>query len=532
MLDRLLLAERERACDDDVIRLGGAADVYASSLVKVLRFCLGWNVAGASHATGSSLGRRIERIMSTNVQVKLSVWHRVAIGSIAALVIVLSMAAGLITREGASAQSAKPREGPAGGVPGGVSGGVAAGVPGGVIGGVTGYVDSLEQEKLVEKLAQAREVAVEFTNSADAPVVITEAKVKAVPREEGRGDEFAVVPVVTLSNNTDRRIRGVTLEFRIESERRAYYERALIDPHAVYTSGAQKRLTILVGRPEAWSVRVSGVVFDDGEVWGVVPPPPPPPPPPADWKMLEWGPETAARFNNREGDPLSITGAILKAARLERSQQAAIDSDTERYMIALVVSLANNTARRIVGIGIEFGSPDSNDGLRSYASATIDPHATYKFETPPAGRPGRGTFFVRGNPDSKEVRVIGVKFEDGDVWGSFPPPPPRPPAPSQELPSPDGKMIRKAGDVMAASATHRVVPESPPLARAAKINGSVVVEVTLDEEGAVTAARAISGHPLLKDAAINAARQWRFNPTLLSGVPVKVIGTLTFHFEP
>jgi protein TonB len=50
--------------------------------------------------------------------------------------------------------------------------------------------------------------------------------------------------------------------------------------------------------------------------------------------------------------------------------------------------------------------------------------------------------------------------------------------------------------------------------------------------GAVIAARAISGHPLLKDAAVDAARQWQFTPTSLSGVPVKVIGTLSFQFEP
>ena len=85
---------------------------------------------------------------------------------------------------------------------------------------------------------------------------------------------------------------------------------------------------------------------------------------------------------------------------------------------------------------------------------------------------------------------------------------------------------------MADSAIHRVLPESPPLARTARITGSVVVEVTVDEGGAVIAARAISGHPLLKDAAVGAARQWQFKPTTLSGVAVKVIGTLTFYFEP
>ncbi|MFY9557298.1 MAG: M56 family metallopeptidase, partial [Blastocatellia bacterium] len=60
VLDRMLLTERELACDEQVIRYGGASAVYASSLVKVLRFCLGWSVAGTSNATGSNLGRRVE----------------------------------------------------------------------------------------------------------------------------------------------------------------------------------------------------------------------------------------------------------------------------------------------------------------------------------------------------------------------------------------------------------------------------------------------------------------------------------------
>jgi protein TonB len=71
----------------------------------------------------------------------------------------------------------------------------------------------------------------------------------------------------------------------------------------------------------------------------------------------------------------------------------------------------------------------------------------------------------------------------------------------------------------------------PPLARAAKVSGSVVVEVTIDETGAVIAARALSGHPLLKDAAVAAARAWAFTPTILDGNHVKVIGTLTFNLE-
>lgn len=100
----------------------------------------------------------------------------------------------------------------------------------------------------------------------------------------------------------------------------------------------------------------------------------------------------------------------------------------------------------------------------------------------------------------------------------------------QNKPEPP-KIIRKSGGVLQGSATKRVEPVYPPLAKAAKVSGAVVVEVTIDETGKVIEARAISGHPLLKDSAVEAAREWTFSPTQLSGVPVKVIGTLTFNFH-
>jgi protein TonB len=85
--------------------------------------------------------------------------------------------------------------------------------------------------------------------------------------------------------------------------------------------------------------------------------------------------------------------------------------------------------------------------------------------------------------------------------------------------------------VLQGLATRRVEPTYPPLAKAARVMGSVVVEVTIDENGNVISASAVSGHPLLKDAAVAAARGWKFQPTKLSGQPVKVIGTITFNFQ-
>ena len=65
---------------------------------------------------------------------------------------------------------------------------------------------------------------------------------------------------------------------------------------------------------------------------------------------------------------------------------------------------------------------------------------------------------------------------------------------------------------------------------AAGASGSVVVQVLIDEQGNVTSARAVSGHPLLQQAAVNAAQQARFSPTTLMGEPVKVTGVITFNF--
>jgi TonB family protein len=111
-----------------------------------------------------------------------------------------------------------------------------------------------------------------------------------------------------------------------------------------------------------------------------------------------------------------------------------------------------------------------------------------------------------------------------------PPPPPPPPPEPKPTPTPVPKMIRQSGGVLQGSALKRVQPPYPPIAKAARAQGAVQVQVTISEDGRVIAAEAVSGHPLLKDAALQAARQWVFKPTELSGVPVKVQGILTFNF--
>jgi TonB family protein len=65
-----------------------------------------------------------------------------------------------------------------------------------------------------------------------------------------------------------------------------------------------------------------------------------------------------------------------------------------------------------------------------------------------------------------------------------------------------------------------------------KASGAVNVQVTIDEQGNVVSASAVSGHPLLRQAAEEAARNAKFAPTSLQGVPVTVTGVIVYNFVP
>ncbi|HVG29606.1 MAG TPA: TonB family protein [Pyrinomonadaceae bacterium] len=84
--------------------------------------------------------------------------------------------------------------------------------------------------------------------------------------------------------------------------------------------------------------------------------------------------------------------------------------------------------------------------------------------------------------------------------------------------------------VLNSKAVSKPQPAYPPAARAALVSGEVLVEIMVDECGNVVMAKALNGHPLLRQAAIDAAMKTRFSPTLLSGLPVRIKGTMAFNF--
>jgi protein TonB len=78
---------------------------------------------------------------------------------------------------------------------------------------------------------------------------------------------------------------------------------------------------------------------------------------------------------------------------------------------------------------------------------------------------------------------------------------------------------------------YKVSPVYPALASRAHVQGTVVLEAVVDEEGSVSTLKVLSGHPLLVDAALQAVKQWRYSPTVMNGEPVPVIATVTVIFR-
>jgi len=138
---------------------------------------------------------------------------------------------------------------------------------------------------------------------------------------------------------------------------------------------------------------------------------------------------------------------------------------------------------------------------------------------PSIDSPGQDTIIMEGP----------VELEGGDgvpgglVEGGTPVTSPPPAAPEP---------LRHVGGVIKAPVKIRDVnPVYPAIAQSAHVEGLVILEAVIDEQGRVSATRVLKHVPLLDDAAETAVRQWVYSPTLLNGQPIPVVMTVTVHFR-
>ena len=146
-------------------------------------------------------------------------------------------------------------------------------------------------------------------------------------------------------------------------------------------------------------------------------------------------------------------------------------------------------------------------------------------ELPPmAGTPGVVGGVPGGVPGGAPGGVLGGII--GAVPSAAPPPPPVKEAPKPVTP----KSIRVGGNVMAAKLIRQPKPPYPPLAKQARIQGTVRFNAVIGKDGTIQNLTLVSGHPLLVPAATEAVRQWLYQPTLLNNEPVEVVTQIDVNF--
>jgi len=101
----------------------------------------------------------------------------------------------------------------------------------------------------------------------------------------------------------------------------------------------------------------------------------------------------------------------------------------------------------------------------------------------------------------------------------------------KEPPPPPDKPVRVGGQIKAPRKVRDQAPAYPEVAKQARVEGVVVLEAVISPAGRVTEVKVLRGSPLLDDAAVNAVKSWAYTPTLLNGVPVPVVMTVTVSFK-
>jgi protein TonB len=91
--------------------------------------------------------------------------------------------------------------------------------------------------------------------------------------------------------------------------------------------------------------------------------------------------------------------------------------------------------------------------------------------------------------------------------------------------------VRVGGKIKPPTKIKDVTPVYPPAAKSASVQGVVIIEATIGANGKVIDAKVLRSVPMLNEAALDAVRQWEYSPTLLNGVPVPVVMTVTVNFK-
>ena len=325
LIDRKLFEERERACDEEVLRLKQSPETYVSGILKVARACVEQRLVGTSSIGGASLKTRMKHLLSGRPPRKLGVLECALIIGLVAGLAVFSLGAGFVNRDAYAAWSTA-----AGVFPSRTQNSQRATAEdvSAVVRMSRSECGPLVEESMrngrigpppptitLRQIEQSPELPISFRNSTGTPLLITDARLR-VMKVEPVG-VYLLLPRVSLSNRTARKITAVRLKFRHAPLRRAVHAEMYqldLEPHGSFSTDrmpgtrAQRFLRgpfrhfppqnwlrsdpakrvfhpyviyfPIEEIPEDFTVDLLGVQFADGDTWGTVPARFPTPAPP------------------------------------------------------------------------------------------------------------------------------------------------------------------------------------------------------------------------------------------------------------
>jgi periplasmic protein TonB len=241
------------------------------------------------------------------------------------------------------------------------------------------------------------------------------------------------------------------------------------------------------------------------------PQPPPPPPVPPHWPP---SPPSAAPPTRQSSTlvPLLIVGAI------------AIVTLIAGAAAAVMIVMMNRTASRVEPQA-DMAPPTEAVAEPSPPPAPVapetpvaEPERASDPPAPPTVERERERESPRERPASPGRQATAERAR-------------RPPASEEPAEEPVERAVRVGGNIAAPRKLRNVQPVYPQIAQSARVQGAVIIEATIDTRGHISDTRVLRSIPLLDQAALDAVRQWEYEPTLLNGVPVPVIMTVTVNFS-
>jgi protein TonB len=235
---------------------------------------------------------------------------------------------------------------------------------------------------------------------------------------------------------------------------------------------------------------------------------------------------------------------------LEASLVDSGPAGQRRRRVTLPVSIALHTAAAgaliAVPLLVSDAMPEVQTGVRAFL---VEPLSVAPPPPPPAARPAVAPRVVP-KPAQQQTFVAPVEVPQeivpeqaldlgsadqgvsggvdggvpggvvGGIVGGLPDAPP-----AQAVP------VRVGGTVREPRRLTAVPPVYPELALKARLQGTVIIEATVNERGRVVNATLLQGLPMLTEAALEAVKKWTYTPTLVNGIPTPIIMTVTVHFR-